>query len=320
MNPRYAVAAALVALCAMGPLASQEGNSKPPATSGHSAAVSRPPILGVAHIGLKTDDLSAARNFYGHVLGYQEPFTVDKPTGGLMLTYFKVNDHQYIEVFPSLKSATEDRLSHIAFETTDARQLRDYLASRGVKVPETLHPGLDGNLSYMVQDPDGHMVEFVQYMPGSLHSRNFGKFLPDTRVSERIIHVGVTVHDREASDKFYKDILGFQSIWHGGMTDDRTDWVDMRVPDGTDWLEYMLNVHSPSPRSLGVMHHLALGVPDIKKAYAVVTSRGYKPEQPPKIGRDGKWQLNLYDPNMTRAELMEFKPVETPCCSPMLSN
>ena len=123
MNPRYAVAAAVVALCAMGPVASQDGNNKPPATSGHSAAVSRPPILGVAHIGLKTDDLTAARNFYGHVLGYQEPFTVDKPTGGLMLTYFKVNDHQYIEVFPSLKSATEDRLSHIAFETTDARQL-----------------------------------------------------------------------------------------------------------------------------------------------------------------------------------------------------
>ena len=39
--------------------------------------------------------------------------------------------------------------------------------------------------------------------------------------------------------------------------------------------------------------------------------------QPPKIGRDGKWQLNLYDPNLTRVELMEPKPVETPCCSPM---
>ena len=63
----------------------------------------RPPIVGVAHIGLQTNDLDAARNFYGHILGYQEPFTVDKPTGGLMLTYFKVNDHQYIEVFPELE-------------------------------------------------------------------------------------------------------------------------------------------------------------------------------------------------------------------------
>jgi len=281
------------------------------------AAQERPPIKGVAHIGLKTNDLAAAREFYGHMLGYQEPFTLDKPAGGLMLTYFKVNDHQYIEVFPELQSETEDRLSHIAFETTNMQQLRDYLASKGVKVPATVPMGRDGNLSMMLKDPDGHNVEFVEYRPGSLHTKNFGKFLPSTRVSTHIIHVGVTVADRDAADRFYKDILGFHEFWHGGMKDDRTDWVDMRVPDGTDWLEYMLNVHDPSPRTLGVMHHLALGVLDIQAGYKLVTSRGMNPEKP-KIGRDGKWQLNLYDPNGTRAELMEMKPVEKPCCSPML--
>jgi catechol 2,3-dioxygenase-like lactoylglutathione lyase family enzyme len=281
------------------------------------SAQERPPIVGVAHIGLKTNDLAAARQFYGHELGYQEPFTLDKPSGGLMLTYFKVNDHQYIEVFPELKSETEDRLSHIAFETTKIQQLRDYLASKGVKVPETLKPGLDGNLSMMLKDPDGHNVEFVEYRPGSLHTKNFGKFLPETRVSKRIIHVGVTVADRDAADKFYKDVLGFQEFWHGGMKDDRTDWIDMRVPDGTDWVEYMLNVKNPSPRTLGVMNHLALGVPDIQAGYKTVVERGLNPEKP-KVGRDGKWQLNLYDPNLTRAELMEPKPVEKPCCSPML--
>jgi catechol 2,3-dioxygenase-like lactoylglutathione lyase family enzyme len=160
-------------------------------------------------------------------------------------------------------------------------------------------------------------VEFVEYRPGSLHTKNFGKFLPDTRVSQRIIHVGITVADQAAADRFYKDILGFHDIWHGGMTDDRTDWVDMRVPDGTDWLEYMLNVHNPSPRSLGVMHHLALGVPSVQVGYETVVERGINPEKP-KIGRDGKWQLNLYDPNGTRVELMEPKPVQKPCCSPML--
>ncbi len=210
--------------------------------------VERPPIVGVAHIGLKTKDLAASREFYGHYLGFQEPFTIDKPSGGLMLTYFKVNDHQYIEVFPELKSDTEDRLSHIALETTNIQQLRDYLASKGVKVPDTLKPGLDGNVSMMLKDPDGHNVEFVQYMPGSLHSKNFGKFLPDTRISQRIIHVGITVKDRAAADAFYRDILGCHDIWHGGMKDDRVDWVDMRVPEGTDWVEYMLNVNNPSPK------------------------------------------------------------------------
>jgi lactoylglutathione lyase len=229
--------------------------------------VKRPAIVGVAHIGLKTDDLAAARNFYGHYLGYQEPFTLDKPSGGLLLTYFKVNDHQYIEVFPELKSETEDRLSHIAFETVNIQQLRDYLASRGVKVPDKLKLGLDGNISMMIPDPDGHNVEFVQYMPGSLHSSNFGKFLPDTRISDHIIHVGVTVRDRAAADKFYQDILGFHEFWHGGRTDDRADWIDMRVPEGTDWLEYMMNVQNPTPKTLGVMHHLALGVPSTAAGY-----------------------------------------------------
>jgi catechol 2,3-dioxygenase-like lactoylglutathione lyase family enzyme len=283
-----------------------------------ASRVARPPIVGIAHIGLKTDNLEAARKFYGGVLGFQEPFTVDKPTGGLMLTYFKVNDHQYIEVFPELKIPTEDRLSHIAFETTDIQALRTYLTEQGLKVPAKLEPQLDGNLSFEVSDPDGHTVEFVQYMPGSLHSRNFGKFLPEGRISDHMIHVGVTVQDRAAADRFYKDILGFKETWHGGMTDTRTDWVDMRVPEGTDWLEYMLNVHNPSSRTLGVMHHFALGVPSVAAAFEELQKKGDGKGEKPQIGRDGKWQLNLYDPNFTRVELMEPKPVRTPCCSPIL--
>ena len=200
----------------------------------------------MAHIGLRTDNLEAARKFYGQHLGYEEAFQLDKPEGGLMLVYFKVNDHQYIEVFPGWKGPEQLVLSHIAFETDDAPRLRDYLASKGVKVPDALRKGLDGNLSFMIKDPDGHDVEFVQYMPGSLHSRNFGKALPATRVSERIIHVGTTVSDQAAFDALYHDILGFREFWHGGMTDERTDWIDMRVPDGTDWFEYMLNVKNPT--------------------------------------------------------------------------
>jgi catechol 2,3-dioxygenase-like lactoylglutathione lyase family enzyme len=293
-----------------------------PATSHTRAAepavVKRPPIVGVAHIGLFVSDLERSRGFYGHVLGFADAFSLDKPTGGLMLTYFKVNDHQYIELFPGLKSPTQDRLSHIAFETTNARQLRDYLAAHGVQVPAELKPGLDGNLSFMVKDPDGHNVEFVQYMPGSLHKRHWGKDMPASRVGRRIIHAGFTVRDRAAADKFYKDILGFHLIWQGGMKDTEIDWVDMQVPDGTDWLEYMLNVHNPSPRTLGVMHHFAIGIQNHEAAYKTVLGRGYKPPEPPKIGRDGKWQINLYDPDLTRAELMEFRPVQPPCCSPMI--
>jgi catechol 2,3-dioxygenase-like lactoylglutathione lyase family enzyme len=281
----------------------------------------RPKIVGVAHIGLRTSDLAAERQFYGKLLGFDEPFMLDKPKNegtGLLLTYFKVNDHQYIEIFPELTDPKQDRLSHISFETTDAEQLRAYLASKGVKVPEKLEPMLDGNRGFNVTDPDGHTVEFIEYRPGSIHEKNFGKALPDTRISQHIIHVGVTIQDRAAADHFYKDILGFTEFWHGGMKDTQTDWIDMRVPDGTDWLEYMLNVKNPDVHTLGVMHHLALGVPSVGESYKTLQMRGLDAKEKPQIGRDGKWQLNLYDHDFTRVELMEPKPVRTPCCSPML--
>jgi catechol 2,3-dioxygenase-like lactoylglutathione lyase family enzyme len=273
--------------------------------------VNRPPILGIAHIALKTNDMAAARDFYAHYLGF-EPLA--SATHGTM---FKVNDHQYIDVAATLID-DEDRLDHIAFETTDARLLREYLAARSVKVPASLQPDVEGDYSFMVEDPEGHRIEFVEYRKGSLISRNFGKSLPKSRISERIIHGGFTIQDANAADRFYVDILGFRNTWHGGMTDTKTDWVDMKAPDGPDWIEYMLNQPHPSVKTRGVMNHLALGVPDIQAAYKTLQDRGIKMDAPPKIGRDGKWQLNLYDPNLTRAELMEPKPVQPPCCSPFL--
>jgi catechol 2,3-dioxygenase-like lactoylglutathione lyase family enzyme len=168
----------------------------------------------------------------------------------------------------------------------------------------------------MVDDPEGRRVEFVQYVPGGLHASKFGTLLPATRVSDHMIHAGFIVHDRAAEDAFYRGILGFQLMWYGGKTDADVSWVDMRVPDGTDWIEYMLGVQNPSVKARGVMNHFALGVKDIQAADGIVKSHGFAGEQP-KIGRDGKWQLNLYDPDLTRVELMEFKPVQTPCCSKM---
>jgi len=102
------------------------------------------------------------------------------------------------------------------------------------------------------------------------------------------------------------------------MTADRTDWVALQVPDGTDWLEYMLNVKpDPDLGTSGVMNHISLGVKDMKQAQAKLEARGWKPnaKEHAQMGRDGKWQLNLYDPDSTRIELMEFTPAEKPCCS-----
>ena len=45
------------------------------------------------------------------------------------------------------------------------------------------------------------------------------------------------------------------------MKDNETDWVAMQVPDGTDWVEYMLNVKpNADQHTMGVMNHISLGV------------------------------------------------------------
>jgi catechol 2,3-dioxygenase-like lactoylglutathione lyase family enzyme len=165
-----------------------------------------------------------------------------------------------------------------------------------------------------VIDPEGHRVSFIQKTNAPLRPNRSSTTRPTTE--QGIIHAGFVVHDRAAEDRFYKDVLGFHLYWQGGRTDDETSWVNMQVPDGTDWIEYMLNAPANADHhTLGVMNHIALGVPDIHAAEAQLRKNGWTGTDQPKIGRGGKWQLNLYDPDDTRVELMEFTPVQKPCCS-----
>ena len=83
----------------------------------------------------------------------------------------------------------------------------------------------------------------------------------------------------------------------------------MRVPDGTEYLEYMLISSQPDRRQRGTLHHVALLVPDIQTAWDEAARRTPEPARvaltPPNVGVNGRWQLNLYDPDGTRVELME---------------
>ena len=117
-------------------------------------AAERPRIVAIANIAVKVDNLDEARKFYSGVVGMAEAFqTKDAAVAG-DLACFKVNDRQYVEVSPTLKGETEDRLIRIGFETDDARGLRDYLAGKGVKVPPEVDKDPNGNRSFEVKDPD----------------------------------------------------------------------------------------------------------------------------------------------------------------------
>lgn len=277
----------------------------------------RPKITGVAGIAVKTKDLATARNFYATILGLGEAFPVKNPMGGTDFTTFKINEKQYVYVAPDLKDDAESRLLYVSFETTDAPALRTYLGSKGVAVPAAVRPDPQGNLSLMVKDPEGNTVEFIQFMPGGLHAKNAGRFLSPRRLSTEALHVGYRIRDAAVMDTFYQDILGFRLMWKGGSTDTVFRWISMIVPDGNQWLEYMVDTGTPSPRTLGIWNHLAFGTLDQQAVAKQVTERGYAAAATPKIGRDGRWLMDLYDADLTRVEFMIRKPVETPCCSPL---
>ena len=127
-----------------------------------------------------------------------------------------------------------DRMDHVAFTTDNIAGLRRYLTQKGLK-PGQIQGRSDHSLSFVVDDPEGHHVEFVE--------RAKDETVPaePNAVSHRIIHAGFLVYNRAAADHFYREVLGSRPYWHGGMKDNETDWVSLQVPDGTDWLEYMLN-------------------------------------------------------------------------------
>ena len=283
------------------------------AFSASADAPKRPKILGVAHIALFVHDIEKSRAFYKDFLGYGEPFKLDNPDGSLSLTFLKINERQYIELFPE-KAPNTDRLNHISVETDDADGMRLYLGANGVKVPATTPKGRVRNLNFTPKDPDGHGVEIVEYTPDGLTRVNTGKFMDGPRISTRMMHVGITVGTLDKAMSFYGGLLGFQEIWRGSKTGKVLDWVNSRVPDGDDYVEFMLYSQPPSLSQLGTMNHICLEVADMDKALADLEARparkNYTRPLEIKTGTNRKRQLNLFDPDGTRIELMEAKTVD----------
>lgn len=276
----------------------------------------RPLITGVSHLSVYTTDAEKTEHFYVHDLGGVKRSDPQSPEG--VRYYF--NSTQFVEVLPMPSGDTSiNRMDHVAFKTTSVENLRTYLTGHGIAVTEKIESGSDGSRWFTVEDPEGNKIEFVQppAKPEPVAANS---------LSSHIIHVGFIVHSPEAEDAFFRNILGFRPYWHGGPNDISTQWISQQVPDGTDWLEYMV-VSGPEKKgippsmskdTLGVLDHFSLGVFNMEKSVNLLYEgdRLTAKHSPPQIGRDGKWQLNLYDPDGTRAEVMEFQPAVKPCCSP----
>ncbi len=274
----------------------------------------RPAITGISHLAVTTADAAKSEDYYVRALGAMKAADPEDPAG----TRYYFSPSQFVEVLPAGAAAGPSRLAHVAWNTTDVAGLRQYLLARRYPNLSAVARAPDGSLWFQTRDPEGNEVQFVQ--PATTDQTPFAG-----AISGRVIHVGYAVHDRAKEDRFYRDLLGFRPYWWGAKNAGATDWISQQVPDGSDWLEYMMvgpgstvALDRVDARQLGVLNHFSLGVPNMEAAItALAVADRFSPRHDgPSLGLDGKWQGNLYDPDGTRAELMEFAPVAKPCCSP----
>ena len=269
----------------------------------------RPRVTGIAHAAFYVDDMKEAVAFYTEFLGYEVPYTLPLPSGG-ELVWIKINDRQSVELFPGAAVAKgSDRLSHIAIETDDADAMRLYLQAKGFKVPDKTPVGKSGNKNFTISDPDGNRVEIVEYLPTGWTAREIGKFQSGPRVSTKLRHVGVKVGDLDSAMAFYGEVLGFKEIYRQSADGNVLSWVNMQAPDGDEYIEFMLYDQAPGAPQLLSMHHICLEVEDILQTHRVLQGRplpkSCKHPTGMKLGKNGRWQINCFDPDGSRVEVME---------------
>ena len=267
----------------------------------------RPPITGIARVRVYSTDLYKSREFYTRILGLA-PGTAGCP--GIAHPCYTVNERQQIELVQVASGTPANLLAEVAFATPGVEQMRRYLLSQHVATGD-IKKDPNGVQHFELLDPEGHPIAFVQ-LPASRFFTAAAE-----QISTRVVHAGFIVKDQAVEDRFYRDLLGFRMYWHGGFKDADNDWWEIQVPDGTDWIEYMLNISPTADKQeRGVQNHFSFAVEKIQSAAVRLRSHGLKSTDEPEIGRDGKWSWDIYDPDLTRIEFMEFAPAQPPCCNP----
>jgi catechol 2,3-dioxygenase-like lactoylglutathione lyase family enzyme len=282
----------------------------------------RPKIYGIAYVRLKSSDFQKSAETYSKILGLRSG---NFGCANAKNPCYVLNAMQHIELTRANAGDSGSWLAEVAFRTDSVSQMRDYLRSKGLVVSD-LQTTPSGKSMIETQDPEGNRLAFVEQAQSNT---SFPPKPPE--VSNRLFHAGFVVKNLPPMKHFYMDQLGFRLYWKGGFKDlprgtkekdSDVDWFEIQVPDGSDWIEFMLNIPANADhQELGVQNHFCLGVPSMENALGQLHKNGLAPDSKfaddkSEIGRDGKWQFDIFDPDLTRIELMEPVPAKDPCCSP----
>ena len=77
-------------------------------------------LAGIAHVAIRVSDLNRSRDFY-QKLGFEQAFTFTKD-GVVTESFLKVNDQQFIEMYPQQQPSQSIGFMHICFEGADLKR------------------------------------------------------------------------------------------------------------------------------------------------------------------------------------------------------
>jgi catechol 2,3-dioxygenase-like lactoylglutathione lyase family enzyme len=258
---RLGVALAVLLACAV------------PAAAAQSASAN---LAGIAHVAIRVADLDQSRAFF-RSLGFEEAFAMDKG-GAPTEAFFKINDRQFVELYPRREPAESIGFMHICFEASDVGAVHQYYADQGL-TPTPVKQAGAGNLLFTLQGPEEpgppsdlrpattQNIEYTQYMPGSRHTLDRGQHLGANRIADRIAGVGIPMTDPAAATAFYVGKFGFRQ----GAHPLEPGWTALALPGETDQrIEFLPDGASPGR----LPFRLVFAVPDLRATGARLRAIG----------------------------------------------
>jgi catechol 2,3-dioxygenase-like lactoylglutathione lyase family enzyme len=256
------------------------------AQSPAAAPVQGPDLAGIAHAAIRVGDLDKSRDFYGK-LGFEEAFAMSRD-GKTTQSFVKVNDLQFIELYPQGRPTDTPGFMHLCFESSGIEAINQTYAARGL-APIPVRKAAAGNLLFTMSGPEKQNIEYTQYMPGSKHSNDKGLHLGVKRISEQIVAMGIEMQDPESARQYYVEKLGFAPaapLEPGGI------WLALPGPSGQ-----RVEIIQHKPDSAFVFY---FGVPDLHSAAEQLKALRIAVEK-------HKSMLSIHDPDGNRIVFVKVK-------------
>jgi lactoylglutathione lyase len=140
----------------------------------------------LGHIALRVADLDASLAFYGK-LGFREMTRLLNDQGEAWIVYLRINDDQYLELFPKGVKRPETGpdvigIFHICLTVEDIDETFEELAKVGIhpSQPRPTKRGIDGNRGGWIEDPDGTQIEVMEMAPDCIQLKAIERLRAET--------------------------------------------------------------------------------------------------------------------------------------------